>query len=267
MIFPLSDDLKVASSVKSFIKSHRIPHAILIEGENDTINLELALYISAAAVCTDEAAPCGVCKECHLAEVGSHPDITRVDTLDGKKFLSVAQIRDVRADAFVKAHSGARRVFIIENAHRMNEQAQNALLKVLEEPPKDVVFILLVPSKTMLLDTIISRCVLLSLLATRSNDNKHTEMANTFIDLLLSGSEYDMLKLLVPLEKSRADAEDFFNTLALCITDRLKKGSSHARVLDRLFDDIKYYLDLLSTNINMPLLLSMAVSRSKGLLK
>lgn len=260
------ENSKVASSVQNFIKSHRIPHAILIEGESDKANLELGLYIATAAVCSGETAPCGVCKDCHLAEVGSHPDITRASALDGKKFLSVAQIRELRADAFVKAHQAEKRIFIIEDAHRMNEQAQNALLKVLEEPPQSVVFILLAPSKTLLLDTIISRCVLLSLLESKSDDDKYIEMANGFIDLLLSGSEYDMLKLLTPLEKSRADAEDFFNTLSICVADKLKKGSSHARVLDRLYDDTKYYLDLLKTNINMPLLISLAVSRSKGLL-
>lgn len=259
------ENSKVASIVQNFIKSHRIPHAILIEGENDKSNLELGLYIATAAVCSNTAAPCGVCKDCHLAEVGSHPDITRVSALDGKKFLSVAQIRELRADAFVKAHSAEKRVFIIEDAHRMNEQAQNALLKVLEEPPQNVVFILLVPSKTMLLDTIISRCVLLSQLESKADDNRYIEMANRFIDLLLSGSEYDMLKLLTPLEKSRVDTEDFFKTLSTCAVDRLKKGSSHARVLDRLYDDTKYYSDLLATNINMPLLISLAVSRSKGL--
>ncbi len=265
MIFPCENS-KIASTVKNFIESHRIPHAIMIEGESDSANLELALYIATAAVCSGEHSPCGACKNCHLADIGSHPDITRVSALDGKKFLSVAQIRELRADAFVKAHQASHRVFILEDAHRMNEQAQNALLKVLEEPPKNVIFILLVPSKTMLLDTIISRCVLLSLLIEKSDDNIHLETVNKFIDLLLSGSEYEMLKLLTPLEKSRTETEEFFNTLAVCVADRLKKGSSHSRVLDRLFDDIKYYLDLLATNINVPLLMSLIVSRSKGLL-
>ncbi len=265
MIFP-SENSKVACVVKNFIRSHRIPHAILVEGESDRSNLDLSLYIATAAVCSKDVAPCGVCKDCHLASIDSHPDITRVSALDGKKFLTVTQIRELRADAFVKAHSAEKRVFIIEDANRMNEQAQNALLKVLEEPPQNVIFILLTPSKTMLLDTIISRCVLLSLLESRSEDNGYVEMANNFINLLLSGSEYEMLKLLSSLEKSRVDAEEFFKTLSICVTERLKKGSSYARVLDRLYDDTKYYLDLLATNINMPLLIGLAVSRSKGLL-
>ena len=265
MIFS-SQNSKAYSLVQGFIAAKRIPHAIMIEGENHTESLDLALYIASAAVCDNSNAPCGNCNNCHLAQVGSHPDIAYIKTLDGKKFLSVAQIRELRADAFVKAHQAPSRVFIIEDAHRMNEQAQNALLKILEEPPKNVVFILLVPSKTMLLDTIISRCVLLSLIALETKDDNYTQLANQFIDLLLSGSEYEMLKLLTPLEKDRASVENFFNALVLCITAKIKTNQGHAKLLDKLFDDTKYYLDLLTTNINIPLLLSLVVSRSKGLL-
>lgn len=265
MIFPCNN-ARVKASVNGFVNTNRIPHAIMIEGEDLAANLELALYIAAATVCEGDNKPCDTCHNCHLAGVGSHPDIARITPLGGKKNVSVDQVRELRAEAFVKPHQSACRVFIIEDASRMNPQAQNALLKVLEEPPKSVVFILITPSKTMLLDTIVSRCVLLSLNDSVLSDNAQTELANAFLDLLLSGSEYEMLKLLTPLEKSRADAEAFFNALAACISRRLKCGTGHARTLDRLFDDTKYYLDLLATNVNMSLLISLAVSRSKGLL-
>ena len=265
MIFPCENS-RIRSLVEGFIAARRIPHAIMIEGEDASKALAIANYIAAAAVCDGTTAPCGNCSNCHLAEINSHPDIAHVTALEGKKFLSVAQIRELRADAFVKAHQAEHRVFIIEDAARMNEQAQNALLKVLEEPPRNVVFILLVPSKTILLDTIISRCVLLSLPDFVSDDS-YTEIANKFIDLLLLGSEYELLCLLTPLEKSRVEMEKFLNTLSLCVAQRLRSAKSNARVLDSLFDDIKYYLDLLITNINMPLLIGLIVSRSKGLLK
>ena len=265
MIFTTKNH-KVHTIIKGFVENKRIPHAIMIEGNNSSASLELAQYVATAAVCDNDNSPCGICSNCHLAKVGSHPDVSRITALEGKKFLSVAQIRELRADAFVKAHQAPHRVFIIEDAHRMNEQAQNALLKVLEEPPKNVIFILVVPSKTMLLDTIISRCVLLSLNDDTEKSSEYTALANDFIDLLLSGSEYQMLKLLSPLEKSRTDAETFFNELAICVANRIKDGSSHARVLDKLFDQTKYYLDLLTTNINLSLLTGLVVSQSKGLI-
>ena len=173
-------------------------------------------------MCDNDNAPCGSCQNCHLAQISSHPDIAVITPLDSKKFLSVDQIRELRAEAFVKPHQAVNRVFIIEDASRMNPQAQNALLKVLEEPPKNVVFILLVPSKTMLLDTIISRCVLLSLLDA-STDDQYIELADKFIEVLLLGSEYELAKLLTPLEKSRIDMEKFLNTLSVRIAERVKK--------------------------------------------
>ena len=91
---------------------------VAMEGENEDSNLRLAQYIATAAVCDGDAAPCGSCKNCHLAAVGSHPDITYIESLEGKKNLSVNQIRDLRADAFVRAHSAAHRVFVIKDAHR-----------------------------------------------------------------------------------------------------------------------------------------------------
>ncbi len=266
MIFPCENP-KVKAAVEGFINTHRIPHALLIEGEDQNTNLKLALYIAAAAVCENISAPCGECHDCHLTQINSHPDVTRVTAAEGKKFLSVDQIRQLRADAYVKAHSAQHRVFIIEDAYRMNESAQNALLKVLEEPPKNVVFILMAPSKTFLLDTIISRCTLLATLTAQQDNSIFFDLANKFIDLLLSGSEYELITLLSPLEKSRNDAQEFFSALAVCAADRIKNKSGHARVIDRLFDDTKYYLDLLATNINLSLLISLATIRSKGLLE
>ena len=264
MMVPTKNE-KVNLSVKNFIAAQRIPHAILIEGESSKEGLALAEFLATAAVCGTPEAPCKKCTNCHQASAKVHPDIAYVTPLDNKKFISVNQIRDLRADAYVKPHSAQKKVYIIPEAERMNPQGQNALLKVLEEPPANVIFILLIPSKTMLLDTIVSRCVLLSL---NSNDQTgaYYDMAEEFINLLLAGSEYDMLKLLTPLEKSRTEAETFFKTLALCAAKKIKDGSAHARVLDRLFDNTKYYLDLLVTNVNMPLLISLAVRQSKGLL-
>ena len=266
MIFPLKNNGNIKSTVLSFISSRRIPHAILIEGDNPEEQSLLADFIAEAAVCGEQDSPCGNCLNCKQAESHNHPDINYITVAEGKKNLSVNQVRDVRNEAFVKPHIANKRVFIIKDACRMNEQGQNALLKVLEEPPQSVIFILTVPSKTLLLDTIISRCVVLSLYSQETQKGDYGDMAEKFLDLLISGSEYDMLKLLTPLEKNRNSAEDFFQALAIECSKRLKKRDLHARVYDRLFDDTKYYIDLLKTNINMTLLISTADSNSKGLL-
>lgn len=264
MIFPLENHENIKSTVLNFISSDRIPHAILIEGDDSGRSAALADFIANAAVCGEKNAPCGNCRNCHQASSKSHPDITYISLPEGKKILTVDQVRQIRTDTFVKPHSAKRRVFIIRDAHRMNESAQNAFLKVLEEPPQGVVFILLTPSKTMLLDTIISRCVLLSLYSSNLQKNDYSDAAEQFLKLLISGNEYEMLKLLIPFEKSRIAAEEFFLALSLACAEQIKNGAVNARAFDSLFEDIKYYLELLKTNINLSLLFSTVVSRSKA---
>ncbi len=264
MIFSSDNNQGVQSTVLNFISTGRLPHAIMIEGDNLEESLTLADFIAKAAVCASDEPPCNKCLNCHQADVKTHPDITYIRTEDGKKNLTVGQVRQIRTDAFVKPHSANRRVFVIEEAHRLNEQAQNALLKVLEEPPQSVIFILITPSKTALLDTIISRCVVLSLYSDKAQNNDYTDMAEQFLNVLFSGSDYELLKLLTPLEKNRLAAQTFFEELAQTCVKRIKNNNGYARVLNLIFDDTKYYLSLLETNINMPLLLSTVVIRTKS---
>ena len=265
MSFPLVGNERIRDAVTSAVAEKRIPHAILLEGDRGTGRHTLMQFLSRAAVCDGENAPCGECRGCHLAEVGTHPDITVVTPEDGKKNIAVSQIRDLRADAYVKSHMAARRVFVIDKADSMNEQAQNALLKVLEEPPADIIFILIAESAAALLDTIISRCTLLSLVPPETNKaleylRKNTDFseeqikealsitgnnigaaldgisgagtaaltaANRFTELLISGDEAGMLKVTAQLEKSRVLADEFLKELKLSFATEIKKNLSN----------------------------------------
>ncbi len=262
MIPPLAGNATAKRAVDSFITSGRIPHAILIEGDDGTGKHTLAAFIARAAVCDGDIKPCGGCSGCHLAQVGSHPDITYVLPEEGKKNITVDRVRTLRADAFVKPHMASHRVFIIDGADRMNTQAQNALLKVLEEPPSGVIFILITPSRTALLETIVSRCSPLTLIAPEygeaveymtantdfdgdairdaldevgsnigkaisildgSRENPAQDAAVRFIELLFDGSELDMLYLLQPFEKDRVLADEFFVQLKTAVGKELRR--------------------------------------------
>lgn len=262
MIPPLAGNDTAKRAVDSFITSGRIPHAILIEGDDGTGKHTLAAFIARAAVCDGDIHPCGQCKGCHLAEIGSHPDITYVLPEDGKKNITVDRVRTLRADAFVKPHMASHRVFIIDGADRMNTQAQNALLKVLEEPPSGVIFILITPSRTALLETVVSRCSPITLIVPEygqaveymtantdfdgdairdtldevggnigkaisildgSRENPAQETAVRFIELLFDGSELDLLYLLQPFEKDRVLADEFFSQLKIAVAKQIRK--------------------------------------------
>lgn len=262
MSFPLVGNGRINDAVTAAVAENRIPHAILLEGDKGTGKHTLMRFLSRAAVCDGENAPCGACRGCHLAEIGTHPDITVTAPEDGKKNIAVAQIRALRNEAYIKPHMAAKRVFVIDRADTMNEQAQNALLKVLEEPPGDIIFILIAESAASLLDTIISRCTVLSLVPPETDEavaylRENTDYgeeqiretlgstggnigaakealagggtaaqaaAKRFTELLISGNEAEMLKITAQFEKSRILADEFLKELKISVALEIKKN-------------------------------------------
>ncbi len=145
------------------VDSGRLPHALLIEGPAGSGKRMLAHLLAKAAVCTAEEKPCGACAQCLKAQTG-HADISILQGDGSAKSLSVAIIRELREQAAVVPNEASHKVAIITNADCMNVQAQNALLKILEEPPPYMLFILTAKSRTAFLPTVQSRCVCVSVL-------------------------------------------------------------------------------------------------------
>lgn len=153
----------IKNEIAAALEKESLPHAIMIEGAKGTGKRTLARILASACVCTASSVrPCGVCPSCIKAERDCHPDIV---TADGAKSgeLSVNSIRRIRSDAYIKPNEANKRVFMLLDCDRMLPPAQNAFLKVLEEPPGNVVFIITVSSANMLLETVRSRCRLLTL--------------------------------------------------------------------------------------------------------
>ena len=168
MSFPLLSNDRIAQVVSKF--ESKMPHAIIIEGEYGTGKKTLAKYLAKMAVCTGQNKPCDSCRDCHLSDVGSHPDIEIISIKKDKKNITIDQIRELKNMVYLSSHTADCRVFIIEKADTMNPNASNSLLKVLEEPPAKTYFILLTESKSALLETIQSRCTLLSLFCPNENE-------------------------------------------------------------------------------------------------
>ena len=140
----------------------RLSHAVIIEG-NVEKGLLLAKHISAIALCTGDEKPCGVCNACHKTEGNIHPDIfTYVAPTAARSFHKeiITQIKD---EAYIKPNEGYKKIYVLGNAQSMTVSAQNALLKLLEEPPSYIILMLLLPSAPALLNTVRSRSVCLTL--------------------------------------------------------------------------------------------------------
>lgn len=145
------------------LSENKISHAYIFAGEEGSGKMMIAERFAAALQCTDtEDRPCGSCISCMQAESHNHPDIIFVT--HEKKIISVEDIRSQLVnDISIKPYSGQYKIYIIDDAEKMNEAAQNALLKTLEEPPEYAVILLLTTNTGAFLQTILSRCVTLTI--------------------------------------------------------------------------------------------------------
>ena len=141
-----------------------LSHAILLSGGNGESRKEAAQAMAAALVCCGEEKkrPCGVCPHCRKVHGGIHPDVITVEG-EGGKPINVSQVRTLRADAYVRPNEAERKVYVLIDADKMNDSAQNAMLKLLEEGPAYAAFLLLAEHGGRLLNTVKSRCEVLRL--------------------------------------------------------------------------------------------------------
>ena len=138
------------------VKAGRIAHAFLLSGPHGVGKKSCASMLAQAILCTSEDIPCGACPECKKFMAGLHPDVHIVEP-DGRS-VKIEQIRELRKKIALKPFSAQRHIVIIHQADRMTTEAQNALLKSLEEPEGGTVFFLITEQQGAMLQTIVSRC-------------------------------------------------------------------------------------------------------------
>lgn len=154
---------QIIEHLQSAIKMGKVSHAYIINGEKGMGKKTIAYTFAKTLQCGEHATnSCNTCKSCLQVESGNHPDVITVT--HEKISIGVDDIRvQVNGDIAIKPYSGPYKIYIIDDADKMTEQAQNALLKTIEEPPAYAIIILLTTNSSKLLPTILSRCVMLNL--------------------------------------------------------------------------------------------------------
>ncbi len=188
MLNSFAGNREVKETLRQVVDSGRFPHAFILEGEEGSGRHTLARIIAAAAICTGENAPCNTCRECELIKRDGHCDVLTYAP-EGATF-KIDTVREIRENAYIMPIEASRKVNIILDCDRMGEPAQNAFLKILEEPPKFMVFILVCRNASSLLTTVRSRCVTLRI------TNPEQEEAADYIALKTGKSEDDIKEAL-----------------------------------------------------------------------
>lgn len=154
----------VVEHLQNAMKMDKVSHAYIFNGENGSGKKTLARLFARALQCQgDGEKPCGCCQSCIQAQSGNHPDIREV-THDKPNSIGVDDVRaQVVEDVSVRPYSSPYKIYIINEAEKMTAQAQNALLKTIEEPPAYVIVLILTTNASALLPTILSRCVMLNM--------------------------------------------------------------------------------------------------------
>lgn len=199
-------------------------------------------------LCADGTGEDG-CAHCRKAAKHIHPDVTFIERMTDKegklrKELVVEQIRALEKDAVVLPNEAARKVYVIREAELLNANAQNAFLKLLEEPPEFVVFFLLAENPNILLPTIRSRCAVRRVAAAAEEEEPDEGRLVTLAEEYLAalGSEVELLRVCNDLERlESAEFRAFVSQLRLTAAEKLRGAELLAleRELERLSEMLK----------------------------
>ena len=154
----------IKEHLQNAIALDKVSHAYIVYGEKNSGKKMLAKTFAMALQCeAGQSEPCLVCRSCKQAMNNNHPDIKIVEH-EKPNSIGVDEIRaGINGDIAIKPYQGPRKIYIVPDAEKMTIQAQNALLKTLEEPPAYAVILLLTTTMEGLLPTILSRCVSLNI--------------------------------------------------------------------------------------------------------
>ncbi len=256
---------RAQETLAAFVNGGRFPHALLLEGPEGSGRRTFAREIAAALFCRGEHKPCGSCNQCRKVLEQNHPDVEYYGGDGSRRSFHIDTVRQLRQNAWLLPGEAPCRVCVLCGAENMTDQAQNALLKILEEPPEHTVFILTAENRAMLLPTILSRvqtirlepltpAEILPVLRERCPDQpgeklewaaetadtigqalalladeslqKHAQLAQRMLELLCNGSEYDLLTAVEPVSRKREDLLEVCTQLRQLLTAELTRAAS-----------------------------------------
>lgn len=231
----------VVQSIKNAVRENKVGHAYLFCGPRGTGKTTMARILAKAVNCEHpEIAPCNKCENCIAANNGTHPDIIEINAANE---THVEDIRDLIDRSQLAPMQGKHKVYIIDEVHQLSSAASSALLKTLEEPPENVIFILATTDPQKLLPTIISRCQRFDFTSLRKDQihdhlmdiaqKENIQMESDAADMIAELSDGGMRDALSIMDQCASYTDDHITAEAI---DRIYGLTSSEEKVDLLKD-------------------------------
>lgn len=275
MNIPLGRE-NIARLFENSIKNDRLSQAYIITGEKGMGKKTVARYIASLILCESHTA-CGKCPSCMSMQKGSHPDLVFLKRDEDKASLGVENVRAVKTEVYTRPAMSDYKVILVEEMHLATTQAQNSMLKMIEEPPERVVFLMLANTMSPILPTIASRSVITELsplgtdvlkrispdsdyeigmcggnpgrLLKLSGDEDYREMRDTVSDAFfgaLSAEPYAPYESASVLDKIKSDKEEIFSVMLSLSRDIYMQKTG----LEIINKDKANYINTISAKLN-----------------
>lgn len=277
MVDSYSDNLSVLEHI---IINNRLPHAILLEVDDCNESLTTVKNIAKLILCNNkekslDGLKCSKCNICNLIDNDNYPDL-KIISSDGN-WIKKQQLLDLQADFNNKSMLDNKRIYVINEADKLNTSSSNSLLKFLEEPEDDIIAILLTTNRYLLLDTIISRCQIFNLKKLDySIDQEYYDKTSNLLEYFIKKRnlflDYKYLNEEIFIDKQNTkklltEIEKYFLSYLVGMTDE----DISTRMKNVEIDDIILYVKIIEAekqklefNINFKMWLDSFFSRIIG---
>ena len=242
---------QIEELLKNTIKSKKIVNGYMFSGSRSTKNFEFAKMFAKMILCfKQEGTSCNECTSCIMFDDDNHPDYYEINK-EQEESIKIDEIRQMQDRIIEKPITSTKKVYIINNAEKMTVEAQNCLLKTLEEPPEFITIILVSNNENTLLTTIKSRCTKVAFTEentkelTEEEKKRYEELEKVFGNI----EKYLSIDLLNKLDALYKDKDNIFENLDFINEILIKKAINNQRYLDYI-DYVEETKNKLKSNVN-----------------
>lgn len=241
-----------------FAKSGKLSHAIIIESNNVHQAEKFLMDIVKIKLCMGDPRPCGKCGNCIKMVSNLHPDVMIIEATGKNKTIKIDDIRKVRENAYIVSNEGAGKFYIIKNAEFMTAGAQNSLIKILEEPPKNVTFVLICEFSENLLSTLRSRSHIFKINSDSKNEKSEIfSLSEKIVKESLSGRNDKVLEYISGYNSDRKEFKLLIENIIenfVCYFKNENVDKKSIRILASKADKLRNLAALVDKNVNINLL-------------